>query len=425
VPAKMDVTEIPVRISTGVTENETREQLERVLSSEPFRHSKRHPRFLRFVVEQTLAGNAQELKERVIGMEVFDRVADYDLASDPIVRVAAGEIRKRLAQYYLDDVRSTELRFELLPGSYVPTFYWPALPHAAIAAPAAFPGDLPSEPSTAPAHQVPLTTPPVATRHPSAKTFWGAGLSLIVLAAIGGWTVVASRHASEPARNLAAFWSPMVQGSSTLICVGDLNFLMVDPAPVESESLEQLMRGRNHLGQSNVAAVARLSSMLGAKGVNSSVLLADSANLTDLRGQPTLMIGAFDNRWTKLILQDARFQIEWNRETRRAQIIDHRNGQQHDWFVDFSLPLGQIKRDYAIVARTFSPLTGQQAIAIAGVGPYGTSAASEFVTSPAYFEQFVAQAPRDWQTKTLEIVLTTQVVEGRSSPPQIVTYDVH
>jgi hypothetical protein len=420
----MDVTEVLARISTEVTEKEIREQLERVLSSVPFRHSKRHPRFLRFVVESFLVGKAGEIKERVIGIEVFDRVADYDLASDPIVRVAAGEIRKRLAQYYLDDARSAELRFELPSGTYVPTFYWPALPHAAIAAPAAFPVDLPSKPSTAPVHQITLTTPPVATRRPSAKTFWGAGLSLIVLAAIAGWTAVASRDASEPARNLAAFWSPMVRGSSMLICVGDLNFLMADPVPVESESLEQLMRGRNHMGESNVAAVARLSSMLGAKGVNSSVLLADSANLTDLRDQPTLMIGAFDNRWTKRILEGARFQIEWNPETRWAQIIDHRNGQQRDWFVDFTLPLGQIKRDYAIVARTISPLTGQQAIAIAGVGPYGTSAASEFVTSPAYFEQFVAQAPKDWQTKTVEIVLTTQVVEGRSGPPQIVTYDV-
>jgi len=51
-------------------------------------------------VEQTLAGNEDNLKERTLGVEVFHRTPDYDTNLDPVVRLCAGEVRKRIAQYY-------------------------------------------------------------------------------------------------------------------------------------------------------------------------------------------------------------------------------------------------------------------------------------------------------------------------------------
>src|SRR3984885_4513387 len=103
-----------------------REQLDRLLANPHFSHSKRFPSFLRFVVEQTLAGEAENIKERTLGIEIFGRDADYDTASDPIVRVTAAEIRKRVAQYYQDAAKSEELRISLPSGSYVPQFHWPS-----------------------------------------------------------------------------------------------------------------------------------------------------------------------------------------------------------------------------------------------------------------------------------------------------------
>ena len=87
-----------------------------------FFQSKRYPALLRFVVEQTLAGNAEQVKERSIGMEVFGRAPGYDANADPVVRVTAGEIRKRLAQYYYDPANHDGIRIELPTGSYVPIF---------------------------------------------------------------------------------------------------------------------------------------------------------------------------------------------------------------------------------------------------------------------------------------------------------------
>src|SRR5580700_504954 len=105
---------------------EINRQLERLLGNPHFSHSRRFPSFLRFVVDHTLSGQTDLLKERTIGIEIFGRDADYDTSSDPIVRVTAAEIRKRIAQYYQEPGHENELRVSLPSGSYIPQFQWPA-----------------------------------------------------------------------------------------------------------------------------------------------------------------------------------------------------------------------------------------------------------------------------------------------------------
>src|SRR5579875_3854020 len=106
------------------------EQLERLLANPYFSHSRRFPSFLRFIVAETLSGRTDLLKERTVGVEVFGKHPDYDTANDPIVRVTAAEIRKRIAQYYQDPAHEHELRLSLPPGSYVPKFDPPHSVHA-------------------------------------------------------------------------------------------------------------------------------------------------------------------------------------------------------------------------------------------------------------------------------------------------------
>jgi len=98
------------------------EQLEKLLADPLFSLSRRYPIMLRRIVEDTLSGRTQNLKERVLGMELFDRAADYDTNSDAIVRVTAAEIRKRIAQYYHNEKHASEIRIELPVGSYVAEF---------------------------------------------------------------------------------------------------------------------------------------------------------------------------------------------------------------------------------------------------------------------------------------------------------------
>jgi hypothetical protein len=79
------------------------DHLERILASSVFRNSKRYSSVLKYIVERTIEGAGDQLKERTIGIEVFGRAPDYDTASDHAVRSAASEIRKRLAQYYQEE----------------------------------------------------------------------------------------------------------------------------------------------------------------------------------------------------------------------------------------------------------------------------------------------------------------------------------
>jgi TolB-like protein/cytochrome c-type biogenesis protein CcmH/NrfG len=99
-------------------------ELNLILASETFAGSKRCQEFLRLIVEHALAGEIDDLRERMIGVEMFGRRVDYDTSNDAVVRVRATEVRKRLGRYYAELGRSPVLRIELPSGSYVPKFHW-------------------------------------------------------------------------------------------------------------------------------------------------------------------------------------------------------------------------------------------------------------------------------------------------------------
>ena len=110
------------QVPQSVSPEAVRDELSRVLAHSLFRNSRRYPSLLRHIVERTLEGRAADLKERTLGVEVFGRDANYDTNVDPIVRISACEIRKRLTQFYQQDPSSGELRIELPLGSYVAEF---------------------------------------------------------------------------------------------------------------------------------------------------------------------------------------------------------------------------------------------------------------------------------------------------------------
>src|SRR5262245_57257015 len=104
------------------TTEQTRAQLERILASAGFATADRLSRFLRYVVERSIAGEAAQLKEYVIGVEVFDRDERYDPRLDSIVRVEAGRLRTKIDEYYNGPGRADTLIIHLRRGSYAPVF---------------------------------------------------------------------------------------------------------------------------------------------------------------------------------------------------------------------------------------------------------------------------------------------------------------
>jgi TolB-like protein len=104
----------------GILVQAVRDHLERIVADDLFSGAARLCRFLRFTVESKISGREDQVKEFVIGREVFDRKDGYDPRLDPIVRVEARRLRAKLAQYYAGPGRTEPLRLEYPRGSYVP-----------------------------------------------------------------------------------------------------------------------------------------------------------------------------------------------------------------------------------------------------------------------------------------------------------------
>ena len=193
------------------------QQLEHLLASPLFNSSKRYGQFLRFVVARVLDGQGSHLKERILGLEIFERPADYDTNTDPIVRVTAGEIRKRIDQYYQDPKHSHEIRIFLSSGSYVPHFSWPGhpngFPDAAIAPPGNGLAAIKTE-STA----VPANPPTLRSRSLSALA-----KSFVIVGALVFTLVVAWLALRQPRSTLVhQFWQPFVSSAEpTVFCLAD------------------------------------------------------------------------------------------------------------------------------------------------------------------------------------------------------------
>src|SRR6516225_1231872 len=109
---------IPAEGSAGPVRN----QLEKILSSPEFVRNDRLSKFLRFVVEQHLEGKAAELKESLVGIEVFGRRPGFDPRQDSVVRTEAAKLRARLSKYYAGKGAADTVVIELPKGGYSPLF---------------------------------------------------------------------------------------------------------------------------------------------------------------------------------------------------------------------------------------------------------------------------------------------------------------
>ncbi|MBW2428855.1 MAG: hypothetical protein JRF56_07855, partial [Deltaproteobacteria bacterium] len=109
-----------------------RVQLERILQHADFRASGKQRKFLRFVVDETLAGRASQLKGYTVAVAVYGRSESFDPQVDPIVRVEAGRLRRALEHYYLTAGKEDPVRIKIPKGGYVPTFHTVPMPPSGV-----------------------------------------------------------------------------------------------------------------------------------------------------------------------------------------------------------------------------------------------------------------------------------------------------
>ena len=389
------------------SEAQVREQLNRLLANPFFSHSKRFPMFLRFVVDRTLAGEAESIKERTLGIEIFGRDAEYDTASDPIVRVTAAEIRKRVAQYYQDPAHREEVRITLPSGSYIPLFGWPQAardltPHEVEPAPLPLP---------APRNLTGVNAP----RHSHLTLL----LACVAAALVSVATLLVWQNTHPSA--LEFFWQPLLGSKEpVLLCVADQlqysNIVLRDAADPSKQFI--LNDKLTALVMDDVFATGKVVGVLQSRGRQYSLKGEGATSLNDLRNGPAIFIGAFDNAWTLRLTNTLRYHFSNNPEMTRMSIVDRNSPSQ--WYVDRPVQMAtNIYRDYAIIARFTDSNTGRLAVIAAGIGRGGTIAAGEFLTDPADLAQIERAALAAGNKKNMEIVLSTQIIDGQPGSPKV------
>jgi len=409
----------------GVDSSAVREQLSRLLVHPLFANSKRYPALLAYTVEQTLLGNASELKERSIGIEVFGRSPTYDANADPVVRITAGEVRKRLSIYYYDSTHSGELIIELPIGSYVPLFRQPELP--AELQPALSELELNQSPS-------PASAPPVeVSKRRRLRWIPIAGIAALACAVgIGVGLRIHPPATLEPPSNMDRFWEPFTSSvSPTTFCLGEpaknINMESLDSfdAPVSPPAQPQQLYVRLHLSGNlalaDVVTLTRTAAALASRHKSFRVVPASGASFSQLREGPVVLIGAFDNIWTLRVTQKLRFGFE--SKDGEALIVDRKSKEKTTWATAWDLPYQKLSRDYAIVARIHDSTTGQPVIIAAGISEEGTEAAGEILYNPVYLDTLLAKAPANWEKMNLQAVIETQVIEGHPGPPNVLAVE--
>jgi hypothetical protein len=412
-------TTVATRVSeTDVERAAIQAQLERILANPLFKNSKRYPSLLRYVVERTLDGHPGELKERTLGIEVFGREPDYDTNLDPVVRTTAAEIRKRLAQYYQEPNHETEPRIDLPLGSYAARFQAPVRRPAPIASPS-----LLTEPAP-----VAFTRPvQVIQRRPHRALRLLALLGIPVLIGLAAWFKPWTSHAA-----LDRLWSPVLDSSSpVLLCVGQRPFVGYSATEPQSSSAPvQYAAGPQttlfqlyYLGSQNVAfpdvmTLGRLTGFLQAKGKAYHIRGESSTTFEDLRDGPVVLIGAFNNDWSMRLMGPRRFSFERDGDTFWIKDVRHSSDKSHA--ANYAMPYLKLTEDFALVSRVLDPVTERMVVLAGGLTGYGTLAAGEFLSNPAYMETIVASAPDKWAHKNVEILISTKVINGTSGPPKVV-----
>jgi hypothetical protein len=406
---------------TPVTEEERAavlSQMDRLLNSRHFRNSKRYPALLEYIIRQTLAGNSDSLKERVLGIAVFHRPPDYDANADPIVRVTAGEIRKRIAQYYHDEETAGEIQIDLRPGSYVPEFHLVApVVTENLEPPPEFVADTPFQ--VPPIREEPSPISAVGNGLLRRRNVVGAvAVALLAVAVIA--SVVHWRMADDQRSQM---WYPLLNSPAPVLLVVGQPHIAQTETPFTISAYEHTPESELELP--DAIAMAHLCAMLDAHHHLYQIIGVNSASLSDLRKGPSILVGGSNNPWTMRILRPLRFSISSAGDpsvggSTMLQIIDRKHHPGSPWSVDFQQPVSSITHDYAIIARFQANMTDGVVMVVAGLGSGGTESASKFINSAAYMSQLASQAPRNWRGMNMEAVLETEVIGGRAGHPHII-----
>lgn len=396
------------------------QHLREVIEGAAFKASQRSGQFLKYIVDQAIAGHFESLKERVIGIELFGRSPSYDTGEDAIVRVTASDVRKRLLQHYGGkDGAASEFRISLPLGAYVPEIARRARSsangnshlngtEAELDQAAEMPHpDLLKGPVHAPLHDVVLESsrPEVRARIPRLLFIAALGTVALIASAVFAW----NRYSVvKVVPRSSLLWSALFRSPySTQIITSDPNIAEIDGLTGSQVSVSDYANHnytpdpskltpevanlcRNILRGDKAAAVdvpiaVYIAQMALASSREVSVHAARSIQIQDLASEDNFVFlgSPRSNPWSALFGDQLDFRFVFDPKTKTEFIRnEHPRPQEAPAYVP-TAPGWQTGRSFATVALLKNPDQVGQVLLVAGATGEGTAAAGSFITDTA------------------------------------------
>jgi hypothetical protein len=437
-----------------------RKILKEIVEGPAFKGSHRSGQFLEFVMEQAIAGHLDQLKERLIGVEFFNRQPSYDTGEDAIVRVTASDVRKRLLQHYGWFGTEREFRIDLPSGSYVPRIsrkcQVEALPDSPLEPPPK-PDTLLAEavavepsPKTTPSEAFDAPLPAVASK--KSWAFWRYA-GFLALAAVFVWSIyLLGRPALSSATPYALPWSVLFSPSvSTRLITSDpaidavqgitkADLSLSDYAnhryipgpdkltPEQIRFCKILLSGETSAAAPDPPTTAKVAQIAQAFSKKLAVQDARSFQLSFLSNNDNfIFLGSpRSNPWFSLFADKLNFKFVFDHQLGSEFIRNlHARPPEQEAYIP-SANGGGTGNTFAIIAFIQNPDQNGQVLLLAGANGEGTTAAGDLVTDPQRISRALQKcgiAPTG-PSRHFEMLLRTEIMAGVSRQTEVMACHV-
>lgn len=394
-----------------------KEVLQRILQSKYFSNAPKKRKFVQLICNYYWQGRADELNEYLIGREVFDRGDDYNPAADPIVRVGAHDVRKKLEQYYLKEGADDSVRLMIPIGSYVPVFVQTSPP--ILSASPEYLQEVPAlvNKSAEFSPQTPPLQLATAPTYNLKRWIWILGAIttvLFVCVLILFWVnrrlvQQGSIGKSADPSQLGLVWNSFLQNTQPVLFV--LSNPIVhrsvnnsDPEVITSKGIElnkeqadflvglagnrlptkldspiKLIPSANtYTGIGEAIGVFRLTQLLQRAGEETKLKQSRNVSPEDFRDYDVILLGSvYANQWAQSPSIKENFVY-----SRRATIenLNPLTGEAREYKPTFDEKTGSLLEDYALISVTPGVSGTNNVMLLAGIYSEGTQAAVEYVT---------------------------------------------
>ena len=398
--------------AVSIQDTGAREQVERLVRSKTFETSEVHRRLLQYLAEKTLSGEADRLKEYVIGLEAFSKPSTYDPKRDSIVRLQVGRLRQKLAAYYQTEASDDPVLVTVPKGAFKLTFE----PNQSGVA-----RQIPPDPQR---RNLVLTLALVAA------SLWALGATAWLIRVHAREAVIAERWNAE----LETLWNPFLQSNRPMmVSLGTPLFIRFpnfgffrDPKVNDWEDLEKSERlagVRRALGDKDIVPNYHFT---GSGEAGAAFLIAQ---LLSTRKRELLLTPGNILSWQQIKDDDVVFlgPPKFNRQLQTAaltrDIVIEPDGLRNlkprpgePAFLPDHIVAGKPSEGetHALISRTPGPSGKGEMLVIAGNASPDTFAAADWLTDPGRARELVRRlrSPKGEMPRYFQVVLTVSFKQG-------------